>query len=92
MATDPVDEGVEKRRQAALERLTEGPPIPVYLDPGSFTWLKEIVEAKTKSQVWLKPYQRLVKRTLLSFEEAERAMNPDRPKRRTIPRSTKRKR
>lgn len=58
------------RARADLERLEDGPPIPVYLDPGSFNWLLEILQAKKKTQVWLEPYQRLVDRTLISFEDA----------------------
>jgi hypothetical protein len=61
---------VGARARADLERLEDGPPIPVYLDPGSFKWLLEILRAKKKTQIWLEPYQRLVDRTILSFEEA----------------------
>jgi len=81
---------VGQRSQDALERLSDGPIYTVYLDAGSFSWLMEILEAKTRSQIWLKGYQRLVKRTILAFQEAERALNPpDAPRRRTIPRATR---
>jgi len=65
-----------QRSQDALERLSDGPIYTLYLDAGAFSWLKEIVESKTRTQVWLKPYQRLVKRTLLAFAEAEKALEP----------------
>ena len=70
------------RRSASLhiEHLEEGPIYTVYLDAGSFNWLVEILEAKTLTQQWLRPYQRLVKRTLLSFEEARRAVEAERPR------------
>lgn len=77
-----------ERSRAALERLDEGPIYTVYLDAGAFAWLREIVESKTRTQIWLKPYQRLVKRTLLSFDEAQRALEPpeDRPAKRVLQR------
>lgn len=83
-----------EKRQAALERLEEGPVYTVYLDAGSFNWLVEILQAKARYQVWMKPYQRLVKRTLLSFEDARRAAAVDvngldaAPRKRTIPRKS----
>lgn len=77
-----------ERSRAALERLNDGPIYTVYLDAGAFSWLKEIVESKTRTQIWLQPYQRLVKRTLLAFTEAEKALQPpeDTPRKRVIPR------
>ena len=79
-----------EKRQSALEHLEEGPVYTVYLDAGSFNWLVEILQAKTRYQTWMKPYQRLVKRTLLSFEDARRAaaVDVDLPRRRTIPRKS----
>lgn len=80
---------MSQRSQDSLERLSDGPPIIVYLDPGSFSWIKEIVESKQRYQRSFEGYQRLVKRTLLSLEEAERAANPEvapAPRKRTIPR------
>ena len=66
-----------ERSQKALERLDEGPVYTVYLDAGSFNWLYEQLQAKTRFQIWLKPYQRLVKRTLLSFDEARRTVEKE---------------
>jgi len=87
---------VSERRKKALERTPVDDTIyTVYLDSGSFTWLMEILTAKTRTQQWVKPYQALVKRTLLSFEEAakaEAAAQAEAPlevRRRTIPRVTK---
>jgi len=84
-----------EKRLAVIEHLEEGPIYTVHLDAGSFNWLVEILQAKTKTQVWLKPYQRLVKRTLLSFEDARRAIEAEtatEPRKRTIPRSRRSKR
>lgn len=80
-----------ERSRAALERLDEGPIYTVYLDAGAYSWLYEIIQSKTKTQIWLKPYQRLVKRTLLAFDEARRALDApvERPTKRTIPRLKK---
>lgn len=79
-----------QRSQDALERLDDGPIYTVYLDAGAYAWLREIIESKTRTQIWLKPYQRLVKRTLLSFEEARLALDPkERPAKRVLPRSQK---
>ena len=81
---------MSQRSQDALERLSDGPIYTVYLDAGSFSWLMEILEAKTRSQIWLKGYQRLVKRTILAFQEAEKALEPaDAPRRRVIPQTSK---
>jgi hypothetical protein len=90
---------VGERSQRALEREpADGDPIyVVYLDSGSFHWLYEILLAKTRSQVWLKPYQALVHRTLISFDEARRAVDGEvapeavspSPRKRTIPRVMK---
>jgi hypothetical protein len=81
---------VGERSQKALERLDDGPIYTVYLDSGSFHWLKEIIEAKQRYQIWLKAYQRLVSRTLLSFNEAEKALLPPPPdgevRKRVVPR------
>ena len=77
------------KRLTAIEHLEEGPVYTVYLDAGSFNWLVEILEAKTRSLVWLEPYQRLIKRTLLSFRDAKRAVEtPDEPRKRTIPKKS----
>lgn len=87
-----------EKRLAALERLEEGPIYTVYLDSGSYDWLVEILQSKTRTQRWLEPYQRLVKRTLVSFDEARRAIEAEtatEPRRRVIPKkspATKRKR
>jgi hypothetical protein len=84
-----------EKRLDTIEHLEEGPVYTVYLDAGSFNWLIEILEAKTKTQRWLEPYQRLVKRTLLSFTDAKRAVeaeSSDEPRKRTIPRSRRGKR
>lgn len=77
-----------EKRLAALERLEEGPIYTVYLDAGSYDWLVEILQAKTRTQRWLEPYQRLVKRTLLSFEDARRAVDAEKatePRKRMLP-------
>jgi hypothetical protein len=83
---------VSQRSQDALERLSDGPIYTVYLDAGSFSWLVEIIEAKSRSQIWLKGYQRLVKRTMLAFQESEKALNPsptDETRKRVVPRATR---
>ena len=77
-----------EKRLIAIEHLEEGPVYTVYLDAGSYNWLVEILEAKSKTQRWMEGYQRLVKRTLLSFQDARRAVEtvelPE-PRKRTIP-------
>lgn len=86
---------MSERRQKNLERTPVDDTIyTVYLDSGSFTWLMEILQAKTRSAAWVKPYQALVRRTLLSFEEAAKAeMAADNgeipPRKRVVPRTTK---
>jgi len=78
-----------EKRLVAIEHLEDGPIYTVYLDAGSYNWLVEIVEGKTKSQRWLEPYQRLVRRTLMSLADAKRAMEAEQatePRKRTIPR------
>jgi hypothetical protein len=58
-------------KYAGGERLpTDSIIYTVYLDSGSYQWLLEVLRGKQHSLVWLKPYQRLVARTLLSFQEA----------------------
>lgn len=79
-----------QRSQDALERLTDGPIYTVHLDAGAFSWLKEIVESKQRYQRSFEGYQRLIKRTLLSLTEAEKALNPPPPegevRKRIVPR------
>jgi hypothetical protein len=78
-----------EKRLVAIEHLEDGPIYTVYLDSGSYNWLVEILEAKTRHTMWLEPYQRLVRRTLLSFQDAKRALEADQatePRKRTIPR------
>jgi hypothetical protein len=81
---------VSQRSQDSLERLSDGPVYTVHLDAGAFSWIKEIVESKQRYQRSFAGYQRLVKRTLLSLQEAERALNPEveppAPRKRMIPR------
>lgn len=80
-----------ERSRAALERLNDGPIYTVYLDAGAYAWLYEIIQSKTKTQVWLKPYQNLVRRTLRAFDDAQRALIPEdeRPTKKVLPRSKK---
>lgn len=85
-----------------LERIPadHDPVYSVDLDAGSFSWLLEMLYAKTRTSTWIQPYQRLVKRTIISFEEAKRrvedpdyepvTVEPPPPRKRTIPRQTKR--
>jgi hypothetical protein len=86
---------VSQRSQDALERLNDGPIYTVHLDAGSFSWLMEIIEDKQRFQRSFEGYQRLVKRTLLSFQEAQQATAVDvelpdaQPRKRTIPRTKK---
>jgi hypothetical protein len=86
---------VGQRSQDALERLNDGPIYTVHLDAGSFSWLMEIIEDKQRFQRSFEGYQRLVKRTLLSFQEAQQATVVDvelpdaQPRKRTIPRTKK---
>jgi hypothetical protein len=86
---------VSQRSQDALERLNDGPIYTVHLDAGSFSWLMEIIEDKQRFQRSFEGYQRLVKRTLLSFQEAQRAVTADvelpdaQPRKRMIPRTKK---
>jgi hypothetical protein len=87
---------MSQRSQDALERLSDGPIYHVHLDAGAFSWLMEILENKQRFQRSFEGYQRLVKRTLLSFQEAQRAETADvelpepaQPRKRTIPRSKK---
>lgn len=77
---------MSERSQRRLERVPVDDTIyTVYLDSGSFTWLYEILQAKMMIHTWMKPYQALVKRTLLSFDEAYRAANPEAPRKRVLP-------
>lgn len=50
----------------------------VYLDGESFAWLLETIEAKLKYQ-YLPSYLALVRKTLVSFQEAQAAVNGDQP-------------
>ena len=77
-----------EKRLVAIEHLEEGPVYTVYLDAGSYNWLVEILEAKTRSVRWVEEYQRLVKRTLMSFNDARRAVEAEQatePRKRVIP-------
>lgn len=79
-----------ERSRAALERLDDGPIYTVYLDAGAYAWLYEIVQSKQRYQRSFEGYQRLIKRTLLSFDEARKALDPvERPAKRVLPRSKK---
>lgn len=77
-----------EKRLAIIEHLEEGPIYTVYLDAGSYNWLVEILEAKSRTQRWLEPYQRLIKRTMMSFQDARRAVEAEQatePRKRVIP-------
>jgi len=72
------------RRRSKPEPPPDLPTYTVDLDAESFAWLHEMLQAKLKYR-YLPNYLALVKKTLISFDDAEQRMNG--PRKRTVPRS-----
>jgi hypothetical protein len=72
------------RRRSQPEPPPDLPTYTVDLDAESFAWLHEMLRAKLKYN-YLPGYLALVRKTLISFDDAERRV--DGPRRRMVPRT-----